>query len=437
MWITDCERFHRRDFIRIGSAGLLGLTLPDLLRLQAAARDDQPASKVTATSVILVWLAGGPSHLDMWDPKPDAPDTIRGEFKPIDTSVPGLRISEHLSKTAQVMKHCTLIRSLAHSIPAHEPGTIYMTTGNKPTPALQYPSMGSLAARLLDTPKGVPAYVAMSALRGGRAGGPGYLGTAYAPFEVEGNGQGGNFRVRGISLPRGFGQTELDNRHKLLEDLDAGFKKYDQAGDLASGLDQFQQQALDILRSDKTKKAFDLAAEKESVRAGYGNTPFGASALAARRLVEAGVRFVTLGTGGWDTHRGNFQALKTRNLPLLDTVLAALIADLAERGMLDETIVICAGEFGRTPNINKDAGRDHWARSMSVLAAGGAFKRGFLYGATDEHGKAPATEPCSPDDLAATLFQQLGVNPRKELMSSSKRPITLFREGKPIPGVLA
>ncbi len=437
-WKSDCEGFHRRDFIKLGSAGLLGLTLPDLLRLEARAgsrRDKNRSAK--AKSVILVWLAGGPSHLDMWDPKPNAPDTIRGEFKPINTSISGVQIGEHMPNTAAVLKHCTIIRSLAHSIPAHEPGTIYMTTGNKPTPALQFPSLGSVASRLLETPKGVPAYVSMSTLRGGKAGGPGYLGTAYGPFEIEGNAQRGQFQVRGVSLPRGFALSDLDNRNKLLEELDASFKKYDQAGDLAAGLDQFQQQAIDILRSDKTKKAFDLSSESGSVRTSYGATPFGASALSARRLVEAGVRFVTIGTGGWDTHRGNFQSLKTRNLPQLDTVLSALIGDLAERGMLDDTIVLCAGEFGRTPNINKDAGRDHWARSMSVLVAGGGFKRGYVHGATDEHGKAPASDPCLPDDLASTIFHQLGVDPKKELMTSSKRPITLFREGKLINGVIA
>jgi hypothetical protein len=431
---TDCEGFHRRDFIKLGSAGLLGLTLPDFLRLEAAGKEKGKAAK--AKSVILVWLAGGPASIDMWDLKPDAPETIRGEFKPIDTSVKGLQISEHLPKTAQVMHHTTLIRSIAHTVPAHEVGTIWMTTGNKPTPALQYPSLGSVAAKMLDTPTGVPAYVSMSNLRGGKAGGPGYLGAAHGPFEVEGGGRNGEFRVRGIALPKGFAMSDLDNRHKLLEELDASFKKYDQAGDLAAGLDQFQQKAIDILHSDRTKKAFDLLSEKESVRAGYGTTPFGSSALAARRLVEAGVRFVTIGTGGWDTHRDNFKSLKDRNLPQLDSVLSALISDLAERGMLDDTIVMCAGEFGRTPTVNKTAGRDHWARSMAVVVAGGAFKRGHVHGATDEHGKAPATEPCSPDDLAATIFHQLGIDPHKELMTSTKRPIQLFREGKVLTPLL-
>ncbi len=432
-FFRDCENFHRRDFLRLGGSAVLGLSLADLLRAEASMKKQTNPPKAAAYSVILVWLAGGPATIDMWDLKPDAPDTIRGDFKPIPTSASGVMISEHLPNMARQMHHCTLVRSIHHSIPAHGPGTIYMTTGNRPTPALNYPSLGSLAARLLDTPVGVPPYVTFSSLRGGTAGGAGYLGTAYNPFEVEGaGGRGGQMRVRGIALPPGFNLRDLDDRHKLLSEYDAYFKSIDKNSDIVQGLDKFQQQALDILRSDKTKKAFDLASEPESVRSAYGQEPFGQSALAARRLVEAGVRFVSIGTGGWDTHQTNFQRLKDRNLPQLDKVLAALIDDLAARGLLEKTIVYCAGEFGRTPNVNKNAGRDHWARSMCVLLAGGGFKKGYVHGSTDEHGKAPETDHCSPDDVSATLFQQLGLDPHLELQTSTGRPIQLFRESKPI-----
>ncbi len=431
--LRDCEQFHRRDFLRLGGAAVLGLSLADLLRAEAKMKQEPTAPKAAAHSVILVWLAGGPSTIDMWDLKPDAPDTIRGEFKPIPTSVPGLMISEHLPKMAGEMRHATLVRSIHHSIPAHGPGTLYMTTGNRPTPALNYPSLGSLAAKLLKTPVGVPPYVTFNSLRAGTAGGAGFLGTAFNPFEVEGaSGRGGQMRVRGVALPPGFALKDLEDRNQLLAEYDAYFKGIDQSSDIVQGLDQFQQQALDILRSDRTKKAFDLAAEPESVRSAYGQDPLGQSALAARRLVEAGVRFVSIGTGGWDTHQTNFPRLKDRNLPQLDKVLAALIHDLAERGLLDKTIVYCVGEFGRTPNINRNAGRDHWARSMSVLLAGGGFKRGFVYGSTDEHGRAPETDPCSPDDVSATIFQQLGLDPHMELQTGTGRPIQLFRESKPI-----
>src|SRR5262245_27253742 len=326
---TDCEGFHRRDFIKVGTAGLLGLTLPELLRLEAQATPKAGGKK--ATSVIMLWLAGGPATIDMWDLKPDAPEGIRGEFKEIPTSVSGLKISEHLPKTAQVMDKCTLVRSLYHNIAAHELGTVYMTTGNRPTPALQYPAMGSLTTKLLPAEPGVPPYVVFGGLRNGRAGLGGYLGTAYNPFEVEGDasgkGGGGQLRVRGISLPADFSLTDLDNRNRLLETFDAEFKALDKSADLATGMDRFQAQALEILRSNKTKQAFDLNRESEAIRDKYGRTPFGQGVLAARRLVEAGVRFVTVSLGGWDTHNQNFTTLKTRLLPPLDQTLSALVAD--------------------------------------------------------------------------------------------------------------
>jgi hypothetical protein len=432
---TDCEGFHRRDFIKLGAAGLIGLSLPDLLRLQAMSEAGRKSS-AKAKSVILVWLAGGPATIDMWDIKTEAPDEIRGEFKPIDTSAAGIQISEHLPKTAKVIDKCTLVRSLHHTVAAHGPGTVYMTTGNKPTPALQYPSLGSLAAKLLDTPPGVPPYVTFSNLRNGAAGLSGYLGVAYNPFEVEGAPDRGQLRVRGISLPSSFSLNDLEDRNKILEKIDSQFKAVDKSSDIASGLDKFHQQALDILRSDRTKKAFDLGQENSETRDRYGKNSFGQGALAARRLVEAGVRFVTVGTGGWDTHGQNFKSLKERLLPQLDVTLAALIADLDERGLLDSTIVYCAGEFGRTPKINKNSGRDHWARSMATLVAGGGFKRGYAHGTTDTNGMAPATEPVTPDDMAATIFHCLGIDPMTELQTSTGRPINIFREGKVVTKLL-
>jgi len=438
LW-SDCEGFHRRDFLKVGSASLLGLSLPDVLRWETTAAD--PETKKKAHSVILVWLAGGPATIDMWDIKTEVPEDIRGEFKPIETSAPGVYISEHLPQTAKVIDKCTIVRSLNHTVAAHGPGTVYMTTGNRPTPALQYPSLGSLVARLLPTDKGVPPYVAFNNLRNGVAGLSGYLGTAYNPFEVEGGGGGKgqnlSLRVRGVSLPGNFTLSDLDDRNKLLENFDSNFKALDNSADLAAGLDKFHQQALDILRSDKTKKAFDLNLEPEAVRNRYGKEAFGQGALAARRLVEAGVRFVTIGTGGWDTHQNNFKSLKDRLLPQLDVTLSALIQDLADKGMLDSTIVYCAGEFGRTPKINKNTGRDHWARSMAALVAGGGFKQGCAHGTTDKDGMAPATEPVSPDDLSATIFHRLGIDPHLEMTTGSGRPIQLFREGKVVEKLLA
>lgn len=440
---TDCERFHRRDALKIGAAGVLGLTLPQLLRLEAQAARNSDSKERKAKAVIMLWLAGGPATIDMWDLKPEAPEGIRGEFKAIDTKAPGVQISQHLPKMAQVMDKATIVRSLNHTIPSHGPATVFMTTGNKPTPALQYPALGSLTTKLLKQEVGVPPYVSFGEIRGGAAGASGYLGTAYNPFIVEGAGGGkgdggaGNLRVRGIQLPTGFTLEELENRDKLLQDFDSTFKQLDKKADLVEGLDAFHKQALEILRSDKTKKAFNLGEEKSELRARYGTTPFAQGALAARRLVEAGVRFVTVTLGGWDTHSQNFQNLANRNLPPLDQALSALIQDLSDRGMLDSTIVYCAGEFGRTPKVNKNNGRDHWARSMAVVLAGGGFKGGYAHGTTDSQGMAPATDPVTPDDVAASIFRNLGIDPQTELMTGTGRPIQLFREGKVIEKIMA
>jgi hypothetical protein len=441
--VGDCEGFYRRDFLKIGAAGLLGLSLPDLLRLEAEAARTPAAGKRKANAVIMLWLGGGPATIDMWDLKPGAPEGIRGQFTPIDTKANGVQISEHLPKMAQVMDRATIVRSLHHTIPSHGPATVFMTTGNKPTPAMQYPALGSLAAKLLPAVQGVPSYVSFSELRGGNAGAAGYLGTAYNPFIVEGNAGNGrkggapNLRVRGIQLPNGFTLDELNSRDKLLKGFDSTFKAMDRSADLVDGFDAFHKQALEILRSDKTKKAFNLAEEKPDTRARFGNTPFGVGALAARRLVEAGVRFVTISLGGWDTHRNNFDSLKTRLLPTLDTTLSALISDLGDRGLLDRTIVYCAGEFGRTPKVNKTSGRDHWARSMAVVLAGGGFRGGYAHGTTDANGMAPATEPVTPDDVSATVFHCLGINPQHELTTSTGRPMQLFREGRVVQKLLA
>jgi hypothetical protein len=427
---TDCEGFHRRDFLQVGSAGLLGLTLPGALRAAAAKKGESAGKK--AQSVILVWLAGGPATIDMWDNKPDAPEGIRGEFKNIATNVPGIQFAETLPKMAKVTDKISVVRSLYHTIPSHGPASVFMTTGNKPTAALQYPAQGSLVSKLLPTDLGIPPYVTFGELRNGSAGLAGYLGTGYNPFVIEGGGGKAAYRVRGVSLDGKFTLEELEKRDKLLSKFDNGFKNVDKNSDLVDGLDTFHKQALEILRSDKTKKAFEINQEKPATREAYGNTALGSGCLAARRLIEAGVRYATVSLGGWDTHSQTFQAHKTRLMPTLDQTLSALIADLDERGLLDSTIVMCAGEFGRTPKVNKNSGRDHWARSMACVLAGGGFKRGYAHGTTDASGMAPATEPVTPDDVASTIFHQLGIDPHLEMQTATGRPIQLFREGRVI-----
>ncbi len=445
MFRTDCEGYSRRNFLQIGSAGMLGLSLPAILASEARAKESGSDGKSPkAKSVILVWLAGGPATIDMWDNKPEAPEGIRGEFKSIDTKAKGVQFAETLPKMAGVADKISVVRSLYHTIPSHGPATVFMTTGNKPTAAVQYPAMGSVASKLLKTDIGIPPFVSFMDLRNGAAGGAGYLGTGFNAFTVESNGggkgtpaaekgdKGAAFRLRGITLPNGVSLDDLSKKDKLLKSFDDGFRKLDGQSDLVDGLDTFHKQAIEILRSDKTKKAFSLGEESAAIRESYGSGPIGPAALAARRLVQAGVRFVTLGFGGFDTHSKTFEAHKTKLMPSLDGALAALIADLDQQGMLDSTIVMCAGEFGRTPKINKNAGRDHWARSMAAVLAGGGIKRGYAHGTTDASGMAPATDACTPDDLGATIFGQLGIAQNTEIQSPTGRPIQLFREGKAI-----
>jgi hypothetical protein len=408
----------------------LGLTLADLLRQEGRAA----TRRARALGAILIWLGGGPATIDMWDLKPNAPDTIRGDFRPIRTRADGVQICEHLPKTAEVMNHCGLVRSLAHNIPAHGPGTLYMATGHAPSAALHYPALGALAAKVLPGAPDVPANVQFNG--SGFSGEAGFLGSAYNPFAVEQAGRGRQQRLEGISLPNGFTVGQLESRERLRNEFDARFRALDDA-DVPASLDRFQQQALDILRSNRTRQAFDLEREPQAVRESYGQSPFGQSVLTARRLIEAGARFVTVGLGGWDTHGNNFRTLQTQLLPQLDRALAALVNDLDSHGLLQSTLVYCAGEFGRTPTINGGAGRDHWARAMAVFLAGGGVRGGYAHGSTDRYGSGPDRDPCAPADICATLFQALGVPPTHEVQTPSGRRMPIFREGRVLEALLA
>lgn len=417
---------NRRSFLGVGGAGLLGLGLPEILRAEARRGE----TKKNASGAILVWLGGGPATIDMWDLKPDAPEEIRGEFKPMATKAGGVMICEHLPKIAGLMDRCALVRSLHHSIVDHGAGATYLATGHPPAAALKYPAVGAIAAKLLPAENGMPPSVSLNGAAG-FPGDPGFLGAPFSPFNAE----VGAARVEGIALPAGFTPEQLANRDRLRASFDAKFRSLDDA-DLPAGLDRFQQQAVDILRSDRVRKAFDISTEKEPVRETYGTSPFGRCGLTARRLIEAGARFVTVGLNGWDTHGGNFRTLRQQLLPQLDRVLAALVTDLSERGLLDQTVVYCAGEFGRTPRINGQAGRDHWARSMAVFLAGGGVKGGTVYGATDVNGTAPDADGCSPADVSATVLSLLGIEPTREVRTPTGRPVALFREGKVIDSLL-
>ncbi len=450
---TFCDGITRRAVLQIGAAGFMGLTLPNLLRLEAQAKATDGAkalNKRKATAVIVLNQGGGPPTIDMWDLKPDAPEDIRGPFKPISTKVEGIQIGEHLPKMAKTIDKVTLVRSLTHPIAAHGVADEWMFTGHAPTPVLRYPHMGCLAARLLPNEKGVPPFVRF----GGDGNTPpvrpgGYLGPAFNPFAAQvAGGTGGkevkpnSVQLRGITLPASLPLEELENRGKLLANFDRGFQAADRASDLADGMDAFQQKALDLLRSEKTRQAFNLANEPPALLQSYGLTGSGMALIVARRLVEAGARFVSVDivgngmVGGWDLHTNNFNLLKTSQLPVLDAGLSTLLQDLDDRGMLDTTLVYCCGEFGRTPMINKNAGRDHWSRTQTVVLAGGGIRRGMVYGSTDDKCMDPATAACSPDDVAATIFHCLGFEPTYELMTTTGRPVPLFREGKVLHKIL-
>jgi hypothetical protein len=440
---SDCENFHRRDFLHVGALSLMGLSLPQLLATDAQANEldawQTTQHRKPARNIIMIWLAGGPSTIDMWDLKPDAPAKVRGEFRPIKTSADHIQICEHLPKIAKQMNQCSLVRSLTHTVAEHGQGTEYVMTGNPISPAVKYPSIGSVVAKKLPGAQGVPAYIDMSGFDYGKAG---YLGSSYNPFVVDGFQTRRRNAVRASStrnqfeLPNGFTVEDLNRKNELLKKLEQGFRRFDETP-RAAEMTKFQQQAIDILSSGKTRKALDISQEEKKIRDRYGSRALGRSALAARRLIQAGVRFVSIGISGWDTHSNNFGSLRNTLLPQLDTALSALIDDLQSCGILDETIVYCVGEFNRTPNINTQGGRDHWARSMSALIAGGGFKKGFAYGSTDQNGFEPDSNACSPADVSATILNQCGIRPDSTLVTNSGRPVQVFRDAEIIKGLVS
>jgi hypothetical protein len=427
--LARCDGVSRRDFLHLGLLTSFGLSLTDVLRWQAMA--ETPSRR--ATSCILIWLDGGPSHLDTFDPKPDAPSEIRSQFKAIPTSVPGVQITEHLPRTARMMHEVALIRSLTHELGNHDTGTRFLLTGHRPTPALDYPSLGSLAAHELPARGAMPPYVAIP---GDGVGGDsnaaraGYLPGAFSAFNI-GNDPS---RVRDLDPPAGVSFDRTDRRREMLHRMDKLSRAVEE-GPATRNRDAFFEQAYRLLASPEAKGAFDLAREKPATREAYGHGRVGAGCLLARRLVEAGSRFVTVVDTGWDTHNQIFKELPdsrfpgSGKLPSLDRAYAALLADLRERGLLESTLVVLMGEFGRTPKINAIAGRDHWPRAGFACLAGGGVKGGQVIGATNAFGEVPSERPVSPSDLALSILTLLGVNPAKELTTPSGRPVKILAEG--------
>ena len=434
----NCAGVARRDFIQLGVGGVLGLGMGDLVRLRADTARAVGKASPDDVNCILVWLDGGPTHYETFDPKPDAPSGVRGEFKPIPTTVPGVSFCETMPKLAKTLNRMAIIRSICHKDPNHGGGNHYMMTG-APTPVPVncgssvsfHPSFGSTVSHLRGIRDGLPAYATLP--RKSRSAGPHFLGGQHAPFVIDGDPNRKGYRVRDVVLPRSISEGRADTRLKLRRSLDRMLRIADAAAaDPAVEFDSFYQQGIDLISSPKAQAAFDVEQEPAAVRDRYGRNDFGQRLLLARRLAGVGVSFVTVYNGGWDHHTNIFKEPFRKKVDLVDTGMAALINDLHERGQLDSTLVLLLGEFGRTPKINKDVGRDHWPHAMSVLVAGAGVPPGQIIGSTDVKGYYASDRIYSPEDFACSLYTKMGIDPHKILYTNTGRPLPIVNGGAPI-----
>jgi hypothetical protein len=421
----------------------MGFGFTDLLRLRAQAAEATGKVGPRQVNCILIWMDGGPSHYETFDPKPDAPSEIRGEYTTIPTSVPGVHFSEVVPNLAKVADKMTIIRSICHKDPNHGGGNHYLMTG-APTPVpvgcgafvTFHPSFGSVVSYKRGVRKGLPAYMVTPDMP--RSGGPNFLGAQHAPFAVGGYPNSKDFKVRDVVFPSGISEGRAASRQQLRQELDKMVRIHEAAAeDPAVSFDSFYHQGLDLVSSREAQAAFDLSKEPEKVRETYGRNDFGQRLLLARRLVEVGVSFVTVNYGGWDHHEKIFTSLKGSIMKNLDQGVAALISDLDQRGLLDNTLVIALGEFGRTPKVNDRGGRDHWPHAMSVLMAGAQIPRGQIVGATDVKGYYASENVHTPEDFAASLYTKMGIDPGMILHTNAGRPVQLVNGGKPIKELFA
>ena len=435
---TNCESASRRDCLRLGLGALVGGGLIDALRLRGTAAT---VGSRQAESCILIWMDGGPSHYETFDPKPEAPAEIRGQYEAIATKVPGLRFSKGVPRLSSIADKLAVVRSIRHDQGNHGAGNHYMMTGAPTRIPVAcgafvsfHPSLGSVVAHERGAPGGLPPYFSMPSMS--RSGGPNFLGARYAPFVVPDDPNGKGFRVRDVAPPRGVDDARFADRRDLRSRVDR-FRRFTDAAaaDPAVALDEYYEQGYDLVSSAEARRAFDLASEPESVRDTYGRHPFGQRALLARRLVEAGVPFVTLYEGGWDHHEKIFDALD-KKLPPFESSIAALIEDLDARGRLDSTLVVALGEFGRTPKINARGGRDHWSNAMSVLFAGGGTPGGQAIGATDPRGYTAVDRIYGPERFASTIYTKLGIDPGAMMYAPNGRPVHLVSDPNPIPELM-
>lgn len=447
-----CPEFRsisRRGLVHAGVLGTAGLSLGSLLRANAAAAESPSgAAAKSDKSVILLWMRGGPSHIDMWDPKPDAPAEFRGEFGTIGTNVPGIQVTDMLPMSAQMMDKWSIVRSLNHTDAGHSTGDQLCFTGYGPGPNPDqniHPSCGSIVSEQLGKLRpDLPAYVMIPRQLPGS--GSAYLGVAHQPFETHADpATVGPFKVQNFALADGLSVDRLTDRRGLSQDLDRLRAKVDASGTMEA-VDRFGQKAWDILCSPAAQKAFDLDAEPAELRERYGFMPLfdpGAAnrcgapnwaqrMLLAVRLVEAGVRLVTVDLRWWDTHVLGFDSLRRGFLPRWDKAFTALVEDLQRRGLMEKTLVVAWGEFGRTPRVNNDAGRDHYPNVFSAALLGGKVKGGRVVGSSDAHGAFPKDNPKSPLDVLATIYDHLGVDTKRQYLTSAGRPISVLPEGQPI-----
>ncbi|HSI36384.1 MAG: DUF1501 domain-containing protein [Phycisphaerae bacterium] len=441
-WCNDPRhvRPSRRDFMYVGLIGGLGLSMGDFFRQKAmgatvvADAHGAPSKEGVAKSVIHIFLPGGCAQHESFDPKPNAPIEYRGPLGTVKTKLEGEYFGESMVECAKIADKITVIRSMTHGEAAHERGTHNMFTGYRPSPAISYPSFGSIVSHELGVRNNLPPYVCIPGQPNEFAG-SGYLSSAYGPFSLGSDPAQGGFTVRDLRMPAGLDDARFARRRNMLQSVDAHFKAAEKSDALAS-MDEFYQRAYNLISSKQAREAFDLAAEPDALKDTYGKNQAGQRLLMARRLVESGVRFVSLTYGGWDHHAG-IQRAFSRQMPDLDKALAALITDLEKRGLLDSTLVMVSSEFGRTPKINKDAGRDHWPRVFSTVLAGGGIKKGLIHGSSDSTGGEPNTDAVTVENFAATIYHQLGIDPEKRLVAPGDRPIDIVRGGRVMKEILA
>ena len=436
-----CDGLNRRQALRIGSASLFGgLGLPQLLEMQAQAQ----SLPVKAEACIMLFLEGGPSTIDMWDLKPDAPAEVRGPFRQISTYTPGTFVGEHCPRCANITDKLTILRSHSHGDNGHQTGYHYLMTGRRARFGDgqagffpfndHYPSIGSIVSRELGAMTDIPPYVNLPNIMA--AGGPGFYGAAYAPFVIGTDPVQPDFEVKDLRLTDGISVERFDFRRQMLarmENLQQSAEESARVGAMST----YYEKAIDLVTSPGAQESFDISREPEWLRAEYGYNTLGQCALMARRLVETGCRFIGIDHGSWDTHFTCFPSLEHDLIPSADMAFAALVTDLERRGLLDTTLVVMMGEMGRTPKVNAGAGRDHWSQVQSVLFAGGGVIPGQVLGATDEKGTLPITEPYGVDDVLHTILTQMGIDTTKTHYTPLGRPVPILEGGRLIPGLVA